>query len=302
MNGRMYDPAMSSFLSPDRYVQNPWSAQGFNRYAYCMYNPLRLTDPTGWLAGGGGGHGPGNPLPYVSFEGWTSGYLLNEVTIIDDNPSLSNTKEKIPFNTYYYGGNRLTTPWSENYDGGPSIDPGASTSGDSTSGGGNHGGSPNNTTQNVNVDIGSKLLIPANLYTTIVAKSYYNEFTRQWQDKLGVMRDFDFQGNQYTGGIKSYGKLMSQKYTNAGRILGSAGVFLSAYQCVNATTIDEQLEFGLDAIIGAAGVLFPEEFGIVSTVWFCGGKQATFWYGKNFITPMIKEGINPGLMIYQPFK
>ena len=95
---------------------------------------------------------------------------------------------------------------------------------------------------------------------------------------------------------------MSQKYTNAGRILGSAGVFLSAYQCVNATTIDEQLEFGLDAIIGAAGVLFPEEFGIVSTVWFCGGKQATFWYGKNFITPMIKEGINPGLMIYQPFK
>ncbi|MBQ3355022.1 MAG: hypothetical protein IJL04_00555 [Bacteroidales bacterium] len=54
MNGRMYDPLMSAFLSPDRYVQDPMSAQGFNRYAYCLYNPLRYIDPSGWLAGSGG--------------------------------------------------------------------------------------------------------------------------------------------------------------------------------------------------------------------------------------------------------
>ena len=47
MNGRMYDPVTSSFLSADRYVQDPTSAMGFNRYAYCMYNPLRFVDPTG---------------------------------------------------------------------------------------------------------------------------------------------------------------------------------------------------------------------------------------------------------------
>ena len=47
MNGRMYDPVTSSFLSADRYVQDPTSAQGFNRYAYCMCNPLRFVDPTG---------------------------------------------------------------------------------------------------------------------------------------------------------------------------------------------------------------------------------------------------------------
>ena len=58
MNGRMYDPVMSSFLSADRYVQDPSSAMGFNRYAYCMYNPLRFVDPTGWLAGHGGGGYP----------------------------------------------------------------------------------------------------------------------------------------------------------------------------------------------------------------------------------------------------
>ena len=49
MNGRCYDPLTSSFLSVDAYVQDPTSAQSFNRYAYCMHNPLRYTDPTGWL-------------------------------------------------------------------------------------------------------------------------------------------------------------------------------------------------------------------------------------------------------------
>ena len=29
-------------------MQDPTSAQAFNRYAYCAYNPLRYTDPTGW--------------------------------------------------------------------------------------------------------------------------------------------------------------------------------------------------------------------------------------------------------------
>lgn len=47
MNGRMYDPLMSSFLSVDNYVQCPESSQSFNRYAYCMNNPLKYTDPDG---------------------------------------------------------------------------------------------------------------------------------------------------------------------------------------------------------------------------------------------------------------
>ena len=52
MNGRMYDPVMSSFLSVDRYVQQPDNSQGFNRYAYCMHNPLKYVDPSGWEACG----------------------------------------------------------------------------------------------------------------------------------------------------------------------------------------------------------------------------------------------------------
>ena len=47
MNGRMYDPIMSSFLSVDSYVQCPDNSQNFNRYSYCLNNPLGYTDPSG---------------------------------------------------------------------------------------------------------------------------------------------------------------------------------------------------------------------------------------------------------------
>lgn len=55
MNGRLYDPALGRFLSPDNYVQMPDFSQSFNRYSYCLNNPLKYTDPSGefpWLAVG----------------------------------------------------------------------------------------------------------------------------------------------------------------------------------------------------------------------------------------------------------
>jgi len=47
MNARFYEPGLGVFLSPDNYVQDPLSSQNFNRYAYCINNPLKYTDPTG---------------------------------------------------------------------------------------------------------------------------------------------------------------------------------------------------------------------------------------------------------------
>lgn len=47
MGGRVYDPALGRFLLCDNYVQEPTNSQDFNRYSYCLNNPLRYTDPTG---------------------------------------------------------------------------------------------------------------------------------------------------------------------------------------------------------------------------------------------------------------
>jgi RHS repeat-associated protein len=50
MNGRMYDPLTSMFLSPDPYLQAPGNWLNYNRYSYGLNNPLLYTDPTGELA------------------------------------------------------------------------------------------------------------------------------------------------------------------------------------------------------------------------------------------------------------
>jgi RHS repeat-associated protein len=48
MNGRIYDPELGRFLSPDPYVQIPEYSQNFNRYSYVLNNPLNATDPSGF--------------------------------------------------------------------------------------------------------------------------------------------------------------------------------------------------------------------------------------------------------------
>ena len=61
MNGRVYDPFLARFLSPDPFVQSPGNLQNYNRYSYALNNPLKYTDPSGytykpddWDAGMGG--------------------------------------------------------------------------------------------------------------------------------------------------------------------------------------------------------------------------------------------------------
>ena len=51
MNGRVYDPATAMFFSPDPYVQAPGNWLNYNRYGYCMGNPFKYTDPSGYWFG-----------------------------------------------------------------------------------------------------------------------------------------------------------------------------------------------------------------------------------------------------------
>jgi RHS repeat-associated protein len=48
MNGRVYDPFVARFLSPDPFVQATDYTQSYNRYSYCLNNPLKYTDPSGY--------------------------------------------------------------------------------------------------------------------------------------------------------------------------------------------------------------------------------------------------------------
>ena len=47
MNGRLYDPNLKRFLSPDNHIQDIANTQNFNRYGYVLNNPLLYVDPSG---------------------------------------------------------------------------------------------------------------------------------------------------------------------------------------------------------------------------------------------------------------
>lgn len=48
MNGRMYDPILALFSSPDIFIQSAKQTQSFNRYSYVLNKPLKYIDPSGY--------------------------------------------------------------------------------------------------------------------------------------------------------------------------------------------------------------------------------------------------------------
>ena len=46
-NARLYDPVIGRFFSPDPFVQAPDFTQNYNRYSYCLNNPVMYSDPDG---------------------------------------------------------------------------------------------------------------------------------------------------------------------------------------------------------------------------------------------------------------
>ena len=52
MNGRLYDPQLGRFLSPDPIVAAPGSSQSWNSYSYVSNSPLSFVDPGGQFQAG----------------------------------------------------------------------------------------------------------------------------------------------------------------------------------------------------------------------------------------------------------
>ncbi|MDR2424534.1 MAG: RHS domain-containing protein [Prevotellaceae bacterium] len=86
MNGRMFDPLLGRFLSPDPYVQMPDFTQNFNRYSYCLNNPLIYVDEDGevfWV------------IPHI---GWSkSGGLNIGLTFIFGIPCIASAQAGIGY-------------------------------------------------------------------------------------------------------------------------------------------------------------------------------------------------------------
>ena len=349
MNGRVYDPVVSSFLSVDAFVDEPTSAQGFNRYAYCMYNPLKYVDPSGWQKVGG--MRPRNEFHddwsnshvqpvYEPSDFRNAYYLVNQALYGEDVMGGCGYGEAFQAGMEFYQGASPGSVWSlshliNNYDNYPSVlnrrdlieagvcDYTYSTWWSAEGQGGyqfnislNHGnyyyennnyyygnkGYADVTIGGLDLSRVSNVINVAGLYTTIEGALHFSKPLGIFMDKRGEIRHFIGQPNKNLRKKMNYGKTMNNRFTTAGRVLGGVGVVLSVIQFNQYESDEEKIMCAFDIMIGSAGVVAPQYFGAFSTFWFLGGRQISKWYGEKVITPMIEEGVNPGLMIYQPFK
>jgi RHS repeat-associated protein len=352
MNGRCYDPLTSHFLSVDAYVQDPTNAQAFNRYAYCAYNPLRYTDPTGWsyCTGPGNGVNPNlntggstmyhcddpndmlwgktvHPCSSGEINGInysSSGYTIGNGCVIGNVPpshlrairawqnnpcketsqALEDLGITVNVGCIYGSVNDVEGFRASIY----SWTDGAGQSYnaqvlDYVGGNENSWYSMTNRTPdsygNENTRIATGLLNSFGLYSSIEADLSYNEVLGYWRGKNGQFNNMRFNGNTYTGGKFKYAKAISERFRRASGILNAAGLLVSMGQFYSAESIDDKIKYGADIVFGAVGFLPGGAY--ISAFWFFGGRELVFKYGYS-IGELMKDGINPGYPVYQPFK
>jgi RHS repeat-associated protein len=82
MRGRVYDPRLGRFLSPDPVAAPGAPAQALDRYGYVASNPLRFVDPSGFLAEAAmssGGAGGGGSMPALYLGVSAAGSFLSDL-------------------------------------------------------------------------------------------------------------------------------------------------------------------------------------------------------------------------------
>ena len=116
---------------------------------------------------------------------------------------------------------------------------------------------------------------------------------------------FDFK--LYLNGWNGNQYVIPTKVASVAKCLGNIGMLFSilstvksGFDAYNATSLDLQVENTMDAFMGVLG--FVPYVRWASFFYFLGGKDMSKWYNEKVITPMLQNGINPGLMIYQPYK
>ncbi len=278
-NGRMYDPVLAHFLSPDPYIQNPENPLNYNRYSYCLFSPLQYVDPSGffvdWVQDIDGNiywdqfatsqATTKNGEKYLGKEG----YGIDEETGLLVHYKSDGTIEKNLLNFL----NIAITHNSEI--GGNSI----SIYGDAI---------------NTSLAIGaSELGIGSNVF--------YNDISGKWLGKNGKFYNTSWGGNGSTGGKLKFAQNISTQLKTIGKAIGGFSTLLSGYNLSQAKTFNEQIMATTELLTDAISYT-PCIGPYFSLYWNLGGRQLHWSWYQNVLMPQIEMGINPGLMIYQPFK
>ena len=137
-------------------------------------------------------------------------------------------------------------------------------------------------------DCKSQYLAPANC-----------KFAGTGTDRQGNRRPLTENGNQYTGGKLKYGKYMSKRFIKASTALNTLGVGISVAEMIAAPNTEDKIKYGADVTFGLIG--FASGGPVISTFWFLGGRELVFQYGET-MGELMKDGINPGMPAYKPFK
>ncbi|MCP4160871.1 MAG: hypothetical protein GY760_12435 [Deltaproteobacteria bacterium] len=96
MNGRVYDPEIGRFLSPDVYIQSTYSTQSYNRYTYVHNNPLKYKDPTG--------HFLSTIMSFVAtYKAFTDDKWQKAINQIGKQMWLSAVNSVLPYTAYHEG-------------------------------------------------------------------------------------------------------------------------------------------------------------------------------------------------------
>ncbi|MBP3392524.1 MAG: RHS repeat-associated core domain-containing protein, partial [Clostridia bacterium] len=78
LRSRYYDPVVGRFIGPDSYISTGQGLVGYNRFAYCLNNPVILTDESGEFAGTAS---VASILLCAAVAGLTAA-LISEITIL----------------------------------------------------------------------------------------------------------------------------------------------------------------------------------------------------------------------------
>jgi RHS repeat-associated protein len=123
--GRLYDPRVGRFITPDPVVSNPLSGQTFNPYSFVRNNPVTLADPSGYVD-----TVPGT-MPSASGGGTIDGGTLRPICVTWDRKLQKQSVHDCPCKTSAGGS-------GSGGDGGGEASTGQATDGETPGGG--HGG------------------------------------------------------------------------------------------------------------------------------------------------------------------